>query len=117
MSPLPITSKISTALVAPRVLMVVPKYPYPVLGGLERQAHELAKALKNSDVNVQVSGQVRFEVLAEITGDQRIFLDDILGIVKRQADDAGEDGLHHQGLAQSFPIADQIVFRNHRHAS
>lgn len=25
--------------------MVVPKYPFPVLGGLERQAHELSKAL------------------------------------------------------------------------
>ncbi len=25
--------------------MVVPKYPFPVVGGLERQAHELAKAL------------------------------------------------------------------------
>lgn len=28
-----------------RVLMAVPKYPYPVVGGLERQAHELATAL------------------------------------------------------------------------
>ena len=28
-----------------RVLMAVPKYPLPVVGGLERQAHELAKAL------------------------------------------------------------------------
>lgn len=28
-----------------RILMVVPKYPFPVVGGLERQAHELAKAL------------------------------------------------------------------------
>lgn len=28
-----------------RVLMVVPKYPLPVVGGLERQAHELTKAL------------------------------------------------------------------------
>jgi glycosyltransferase involved in cell wall biosynthesis len=28
-----------------RILMVVPKYPFPVMGGLERQAHELAKAL------------------------------------------------------------------------
>ena len=25
--------------------MAVPKYPFPVVGGLERQAHELAKAL------------------------------------------------------------------------
>ena len=31
----------------PRILMVVPKYPFPVVGGLERQAHELSKALKN----------------------------------------------------------------------
>jgi glycosyltransferase involved in cell wall biosynthesis len=28
-----------------RILMVVPKYPFPVMGGLERQAHELAKML------------------------------------------------------------------------
>jgi glycosyltransferase involved in cell wall biosynthesis len=28
-----------------RILMVVPKYPFPVVGGLERQAHELAKEL------------------------------------------------------------------------
>lgn len=30
---------------APRILMFVPKYPYPVVGGLERQAHELAVSL------------------------------------------------------------------------
>lgn len=28
-----------------RILMAVPKYPFPIIGGLERQAHELAKAL------------------------------------------------------------------------
>src|SRR5262245_42899206 len=28
-----------------RILMAVPKYPFPVVGGLEGQAHELAKAL------------------------------------------------------------------------
>src|SRR5262245_21280242 len=28
-----------------RILMAVPKYPFPILGGLERQAHELAKSL------------------------------------------------------------------------
>ena len=28
-----------------RILMVVPKYPFPIVGGLERQAYELAKAL------------------------------------------------------------------------
>lgn len=28
-----------------RILMVVPKFPFPVVGGLERQAHELAKSL------------------------------------------------------------------------
>ena len=37
-----------------RVLMVLPKYPYPVVGGLERQAHELALALRASGVDVQV---------------------------------------------------------------
>jgi glycosyltransferase involved in cell wall biosynthesis len=42
-----------------RVLMVVPQYPYPVVGGLERQAHELALALRALGVNVQVlSGRV-----------------------------------------------------------
>jgi glycosyltransferase involved in cell wall biosynthesis len=30
---------------ASRVLMAVPKYPFPIVGGLERQSHELAKAL------------------------------------------------------------------------
>ena len=39
---------------SPRVLMVVPQYPYPVVGGLERQAHELAKALLNLKIGVQV---------------------------------------------------------------
>ena len=32
-----------------RILMAVPKYPFPVVGGLERQAHELAKALVSAD--------------------------------------------------------------------
>lgn len=36
------------------VLMAVPSYPYPVVGGLERQAHELSKALQESGVKVQV---------------------------------------------------------------
>lgn len=41
-----------------RVLMAVPQYPYPVTGGLERQSHELAKALIQLGVHVQaVSGQ------------------------------------------------------------
>jgi glycosyltransferase involved in cell wall biosynthesis len=29
-----------------RILMVVPKYPFPIAGGLERQAHELATTLR-----------------------------------------------------------------------
>jgi glycosyltransferase involved in cell wall biosynthesis len=38
---------------------VVPQYPYPVVGGLERQAHELAKALRKLGVDVQaLSGRV-----------------------------------------------------------
>jgi glycosyltransferase involved in cell wall biosynthesis len=42
----------------PRVLMAVPQYPYPVVGGLERQAHELAKALLERGIDVQaVSGR------------------------------------------------------------
>lgn len=39
--------------------MVVPQYPYPVVGGLERQAHELAKALLELGLDVQaLSGRV-----------------------------------------------------------
>lgn len=39
--------------------MVVPQYPYPVVGGLERQAHELSKALRELGVQVQaLSGKV-----------------------------------------------------------
>lgn len=42
-----------------RVLLVVPHYPYPILGGLERQAHELAKALMAIGVRVEaLSGKV-----------------------------------------------------------
>lgn len=43
-------------------MMVVPQYPYPVTGGLERQAHELAKALVESGISVQVvSGMMVLE--------------------------------------------------------
>jgi glycosyltransferase involved in cell wall biosynthesis len=43
----------------PRVMMVVPQYPYPVVGGLERQAHELAKALRELGLDVlALSGRV-----------------------------------------------------------
>ena len=46
----------------PRVMMVVPQYPYPVVGGLERQAHELAMALLDMGYRVQaLSGKVRPE--------------------------------------------------------
>ncbi len=39
--------------------MAVPQYPYPVVGGLERQSHELAKALIGLGVEVQaVSGVI-----------------------------------------------------------
>lgn len=42
----------------PAVMMVVPFYPYPVVGGLERQAHELAKALSQKGISVQaISGK------------------------------------------------------------
>ncbi len=37
-----------------RILMAVPKYPFPVVGGLERQSHELAKALVQRGHEVQV---------------------------------------------------------------
>jgi glycogen(starch) synthase len=36
------------------ILMFVPHYPYPVVGGLERQAHELAKALRRFGEEVTV---------------------------------------------------------------
>ena len=36
-----------------RVLMAVPHYPYPVVGGLERQSHELSKALVELGIAVQ----------------------------------------------------------------
>ena len=40
--------------------MVVPQYPYPIVGGLEKQAHELSKALARQNVNVQVlSGKIQ----------------------------------------------------------
>lgn len=49
---MPLTPKV-------RVLMAVPQYPYPVMGGLERQSHELAKALIGQGVGVQaVSGMI-----------------------------------------------------------
>lgn len=39
--------------------MFVPQYPYPVVGGLEKQSHELAKALIESDIEIQiVSGKI-----------------------------------------------------------
>lgn len=37
-----------------RILMAVPKYPFPVVGGLERQVHELAKALIQRGHSVHV---------------------------------------------------------------
>ncbi|MEN8131640.1 MAG: glycosyltransferase family 4 protein [Pseudomonadota bacterium] len=43
-----------------RVLMFVPQYPYPIVGGLEKQSHELAKALFAQDIEVQVvSGKIQ----------------------------------------------------------
>src|SRR3954470_19762181 len=41
-----------------RILMAVPKYPFPVVGGLERQSHVLAQALvrRGHDIHV-VSGR------------------------------------------------------------
>ncbi len=41
----------------PRVMMALPRYPFPIMGGLERQAHELAKALRLAGAGVQaISG-------------------------------------------------------------
>lgn len=43
-----------------RILMAVHNYPYPILGGLERQAHILSKALIRRGIQVTViSGRVR----------------------------------------------------------
>lgn len=42
-----------------RVLMAVPQYPFPVVGGLEKQAHELARELVRQGLSVHVlSGRV-----------------------------------------------------------
>ena len=49
--------------------MAVPKYPFPVVGGLERQSHELAKALVQRGHAVHAvssrfdPGQNEFEVI------------------------------------------------------
>lgn len=49
-----------------RVIFFVPQYPYPVVGGLEKQAHELAKALLSNGVEIQVlSGQIANSGLGE----------------------------------------------------
>ena len=39
---------------SPRVLMFVPKFPYPVVGGLEKQAYELSRAFHKNGGSVQV---------------------------------------------------------------
>ena len=44
---------------SPRVLVFVPQYPYPVVGGLERQSHELSKALAGLGLQIRVlSGKI-----------------------------------------------------------
>ena len=46
----------------PKILMFVPQYPYPVVGGLERQSHELSKALLRQSTQVIVlSGKINGE--------------------------------------------------------
>jgi glycosyltransferase involved in cell wall biosynthesis len=50
----PVTPASTVATRRPRVMMVVPQYPYPVVGGLERQAHELARVLVEAGHSVQV---------------------------------------------------------------
>lgn len=37
-----------------RVIMILPMYPYPVVGGMERQAHELSKTLHDKDIEIKV---------------------------------------------------------------
>lgn len=46
--------QVTSNLAIPKVLMAVPQYPYPIVGGLERQSHELSKALLKLGVNVTV---------------------------------------------------------------
>jgi glycosyltransferase involved in cell wall biosynthesis len=52
--------------------MVLPKYPFPVVGGLERQAHELSKVLLEKGVDVQVLSSkfnpddAKFEIVEDI---------------------------------------------------
>ncbi|PZO06777.1 MAG: hypothetical protein DCF27_12130 [Lysobacteraceae bacterium] len=51
------TEQLKTAAHLPHpfsVLMFVPQYPYPVVGGLEKQSHELARALAAEGFPVQV---------------------------------------------------------------
>ena len=38
----------------PRVIFFVPQYPYPVMGGLERQSHNLSKALTGLGLEIRV---------------------------------------------------------------
>jgi len=46
------------------ILMFVPKYPYPIVGGLEKQAHELSKELIAQGIKVQVlSGNILLDQL------------------------------------------------------
>ncbi len=40
-------------------MMIVPQYPYPIVGGLERQAHELSKSLLRQGLQITVlSGKI-----------------------------------------------------------
>jgi len=42
-----------------KLLMVVPKYPFPIVGGLEKQSHELSKSLIQNNIDVKVlSGKI-----------------------------------------------------------
>ena len=54
-------------------------------------------------------------MVAKILRDQGVLLDHIVGGIKVHRYDGREDGFDHQGLVQAFPIADQVVFRHHRH--
>ncbi len=47
------TRKVDTTV---RVLMIAPHYPYPIAGGIEKQAHELARALAALGTPVQALG-------------------------------------------------------------
>lgn len=56
-----------------RILMFVPQYPFPVVGGLEKQAHELAKKLVGLGYSIEVLSGV-----VDHTNKKNEFIDGVL---------------------------------------